>query len=84
MTGFFLVPSGNAAKVFRLAKHAFNDVALFVQVRVAPSLYLAIGLGWSHCHNFTLPEPVKQRIGVIPIVSQECVRTTNVLNEGIA
>ena len=43
MTRFFLVPSSNAAKVFELAKHAFDDVTLFVQVPVAASLRLALG-----------------------------------------
>ncbi len=49
MTGFFLVASSNATKVLELAKHAFDDVTLLVQVPVTASLFLAIGLGWNHC-----------------------------------
>ena len=48
MTGFFLVPSSNSAKAFELAKHAFGDVTLFIQVPVAASLFFAIGFGWNH------------------------------------
>ena len=76
MTGFFFVPSSNAAKVFELAKHAFDDVTLFIQVPVAASLFFAIGFGWNHCRNLTLFKPIKQGIGFIPLVSQERARTT--------
>ena len=82
MVGFLAMAAGNTAKVFKLVKHAFNDVTLFVQMPVAPFLFLAIGLEWNHRHNFTLSGSVKQSIGVTLLVSQTCIRATNVLNEG--
>ena len=71
MTGFFFVASSNAAKVFELAKHAFNDMTLLVQAPVAASLLLSVRLGWNHRHNLTLPKPLKQGISVIPLVRQQ-------------
>ena len=82
MTGFFLVPSSNAAKVFELAEHAFDDVTLLVQVPVTASLLLTVGLGRYHRRDVTLSEPVQQGIGVIPLVCQQRARAANVLHQG--
>ena len=71
MAGFFLKASGNSAKVFELAEHAFDDMAFLIQVPVAASLNFSIDLGRNHCHNVTLLMPVEQGIRVITLVGQQ-------------
>lgn len=82
MAGFLLIAGGNPAKVFEFAKHAFDDMTLLVLVPVTASLHLSICLGRYHRRNVTLPEPVEQCIGVIPLVSQQRARAANIRHEG--
>ena len=82
MAGLFLIAGGNATEIFELAEHAFDDMAFFVHVPVTASLHFAAGFGRYHGRDTTLPKPVKQGIGVIPFVGQQCVCSANVLHEG--
>ena len=60
---FFFIAGGNQTKVLEFSEHAFDDMALLVLVPVAASLHFAVGFGWNHCRDVSLPEPVEQGFG---------------------
>ena len=51
MAGLFLKTRGDSAVILEPAKHAFDDMALLVQIPVAISLYFTIGFGRDHRCN---------------------------------
>ena len=74
ISGEFVVAGRNGAKVLNFVEEALDEVALSVEHEIALSLDLAVGFWGNHRRDFPPSKGIDQRIGVVGLVSNQCLR----------
>ena len=74
ISGEFVVPCGDGAKVLEFVEEALDEIAFAVERVVTCTLYFTVGLGRDHGDDFPSREGVEQRIGIVSLVADQGVR----------